>query len=92
MASLPELFPACEIRTPMLVTKTAVAAKSPAWAAHRCEIIASSTTPLFFYVQKRGDLCFGLALSINLYIANPEKGHTNRDIHHQFLRRSDLWQ
>jgi len=48
MPSLPELFPACEISTPMLVTKTAVAAKSPIWAAHRWEIITSSATPLYF--------------------------------------------
>jgi hypothetical protein len=53
MASLLEPFPACEIRTPILVTKTAIAAKSPIWAAHRWEIIASSATPLFFLIFRR---------------------------------------
>jgi hypothetical protein len=42
-----ELFPACETRTPMLVTKTAVAAKSPICAAHRCEIITPPQLHLF---------------------------------------------
>jgi hypothetical protein len=79
MASLLEPFPACEIRTPILVTKTAVAAKSPIWAAHRWEIIASSATPLFFFRQARDVFCVGFGTSVSpslsLYIPNSWKGY-----------------
>jgi hypothetical protein len=82
MALLSELLPACEIRTPMLVTKTAVAAKSPIWAAHRCEIIASSATPFFLIFRREvyselHSVLGSLALFVNLYIPNPRKRYNN---------------
>jgi hypothetical protein len=85
MASLPELFPACKIKTPMLVTKTAVAAKSPTWAAHRCEIITSSATPLVFFIfgREMHSVGFGTSVSpsLSIYISQIcENATKKRDV------------